>query len=282
MTTSKAAPFEGPEGADRSPTAERVPIALTVAGLDPSGGAGLVADIKTFHALGVYGTAVAATLTYQNSFGLSGRHDMSPAIVRGQLEALLADISPNAVKTGALGRADTIEAVANVILTHELFPVVLDPVFASSDGRPLTGEGGVRAFVGRLLPLATMVTPNQLELDTMCGFDTFDLDDVKAAAVWVIKKGARSLLVTGVPLEEEGARYSADLFFDGREFEVFRTPWVEGLGVHGTGCVLSAAAAAYLARGEGLREAAVLAREAVAGSIAGAVLPGSGSPCANI
>jgi len=274
MTTSPET--TGAEDGGRVPGGLR--IALTVAGLDPSGGAGIAADLKTFAALGVYGTAAATTLTFQNTWGMSARHDLPPEVVAGQLEALLSDVEPDAVKTGALGRVDTIEAVARVILEHELFPVVMDPVFASSEGKPLVEEGGVETFVERLMPLAAMVTPNKRELETICGFETFDLSDVEAAAVWVFKRGARSVLVTGVPLEEEGSVYSADLFFDGSGFEVFRRPWVEGLRVHGTGCVLSAAAAAFLAKGEGLRDAAAMALKAVAASIAGAVSPGSGAP----
>lgn len=280
MTTSQAGQAEERRAREGAPAGDRIRVALSVAGLDPSGGAGIIADLRTFEALGVFGTAVATTLTYQNTWGVSGRHDLPPGVVAGQLEAVLSDFLPHAMKTGALGRPDTIEAVARVILEHEVFPVVMDPVFASSDGKPLIGEGGVAAFVGRLLPLAALVTPNQRELEAICGFDTFDLSDVRAAAVWVIKQGAHAVLVTGVPLEQDGAMCSADVLFDGGEFEVFTSPWVEGLRVHGTGCVLSAAAAGYLAKGFELREAVSLAREAVARAIAGAVNPGSGVPCA--
>lgn len=268
----------GPRG---GPGGDRPRVALTVAGLDPSGGAGIIADLKTFDALGVYGTAVVSSLTYQNTWGVSGRHDLAPEIVVGQLEAVLADVEPHAAKTGVLGRADTVEAVAHTLSERMITPLVVDPVMASGDGKPLLGDGGVDALVRHLMPLATLVTPNRRELDAMCGFDTFDLSDVKAAAIWLIKHGARAVLVTGVPHEEGGARYSVDMLFDSREFEVFQSPWVEGLRVHGTGCVLSAAITAYLATGLELRASVALAREAVARAMARPVQPGSGVPCAD-
>jgi hydroxymethylpyrimidine/phosphomethylpyrimidine kinase len=258
-------------------------VALTVAGLDPSGGAGIIADLRTFDALGVYGMTVVTTLTVQNTAKMLRRHDVSPAIVGEQLEAIFADRRPNAVKVGALGERGMVDAVADV-LKKEKFngPLVLDPVIASSSGAPLLDDDGIEALVRTLVPLSTLVTPNMREVASLCGFDVFDMMDAEAAALRLVSLGANAALITGVKFTPpDGTPRAADIFCEGKDIEVFESPWTEDLDVHGTGCVLSAAAAAGLAKARGVRSAVLEARRFVRAAMDGAVKPGRGAPVAN-
>lgn len=255
--------------------------ALAIGGLDPSGGAGLVADARTFTALGVHPMAVAATITYQSTLGVEGRFDLPAEAVVRQLEALFDDRVPNAVKTGALGTAAAVEAVASFIRGEYSGPLVVDPVAFAGEGGELLDAEGTEALIARLLPLATMVTPNAAEASRLSGFEVRDVKDAEAAALRLISMGARSALVTGLEVSEEGQAVAADVFCDGDEMEVFTAPWVAGLRVHGTGCVLSAALAALLAEGSGLADAVRRAREFTAAAIRGAAFPGRGSGCAD-
>jgi hydroxymethylpyrimidine/phosphomethylpyrimidine kinase len=273
-----------PEPGACGPEPDRVevsPSVLTVAGLDPTGGAGILADVRTFEALGAHGMAVVSSITYQNTQGVLGRLDLDHAVVTSQLDAVLSDVEPAATKTGVLGGADTIREVALMLGERDVTPVVVDPVIQSGDGKSLLGDGGLDAINEWLLPRAALVTPNVLELEALCGFDLFDLPDLKTGAFWLVKQGASAVLVTGWRMEEDGRKYSVDVLFDGKEYELFRSPWAEGLFVHGTGCVLSAAVTVYLGLGLGLREAVTRGRELVAAAIAGAVSLGKGAPCAN-
>ena len=279
MSTSREPGRTSGESAEKAQATRTA--ALSIAGLDPSGGAGIIADLRTFEALGVYGMAVVTSVTYQSTIGVLGRYDLAPEVVSSQLDALFSDTPPAAVKTGMLGRADTIAAVARALEEHEDWPVVVDPVMQSSDGKPLLAVGGLEAMLADLMPRATLVMPNVAELEALCGFELFDVSDLRTGAYWLARQGARGVLVTGWRLEEEGTDYAADLFFDGADFEVFKTPWVEGLRVHGTGCVMSAAVTAHLARGTDLRGAVELGARAVSLAIEGAVAVGKGIPCAN-
>lgn len=256
-------------------------LALSAAGLDPSGGAGIIADVRTFDACGAYGMAVVTTVTYQSTRGLEGRHDLSPLVVRRQLEAICSDAVPDAVKTGALGIAETAEEVASFIEQKRLSPLVVDPVAASGGGEPLLAEEGFEVLARRFLPLAALVTPNVDELSMLCGFEVFDIDDVKAAAFRLVEMGAGAVLVTGVRVDDRGRAAAADVLLDGTDFEVFTRPWVEGAVVHGTGCVLSAAITAFLAIGSDLRSAVARGRELVGAAMESPVRPGTGAPCAN-
>jgi hydroxymethylpyrimidine kinase/phosphomethylpyrimidine kinase len=257
-------------------------VALTVAGLDPSGGAGLIADLRTFDSLGVYGMAVASTLTVQSTKGLSGRHDVPADVVGAQFEELFADRRPNAMKTGALGSRDNIVEVAYLLDKHEYpGPLVVDPVLSSGDGEPLLDEDGVEAMTSALLPHATLVTPNIDEVSLLCAFEVFDVKDMEAAALRLVAMGARAALVTGGTQPGGGMQFAADVFCDGQAIEVFTSPWIEGGRVHGTGCVLSAAITACLARGMDLRSAVREGRRTVHASMEAAVMPGHGALVAN-
>ena len=256
-------------------------VALTIAGLDPSGGAGIIADVRTFDTVGAYPMAVACSLTYQSTKGLMGRHDLPPEIVIRQLETLLQDRKPDALKTGVLGRADTITEVARLYRKHSLARLVVDPIAASGDGKQLLEDKGFEALIEHLLPLATIVVPNLEETSRICGFKVFDVNDVKAAALFIKKMGAKAVLITGARVEERGRPMAADVFFDGHSHKVVTSPWMDGERVHGTGCVLSAAITASLALGKDLESAVARGRNIVRIAMERAVSPGTGVPCAD-
>ncbi|MFH1149337.1 MAG: bifunctional hydroxymethylpyrimidine kinase/phosphomethylpyrimidine kinase [Actinomycetota bacterium] len=264
------------------PRAERPAVALSVAGLDPSGGAGLVADARTFDAMGVFPMCVAATVTYQNTLGLKGRYDLPPEVVWGQLEALFEDRKPDAVKTGALGSARVVTEVARFLGDHLDGLLVVDPVLASEGGGPLFDEGAAGALRELLVPRAALLTPNAAEASVLTGLEASTVEEMETAAGRLLKMGAASVLVTGGRTGEEGAALAVDVYCDPGGIEVMSSPWLEGESVHGTGCVLSAAITAALATGLSMREAVSRGRAFVRRAMERPVRPGAGSPCANI
>lgn len=251
---------------------------LSIAGLDPSGGAGLLADARTFVALGTWPLAVATTVTFQSTIGLGGRFDLPREVIVRELKELFADRKPNALKTGALGGGETAGAIAEFIEAEFEGPVVVDPVLAAGSGGALLGEEGVRALVEQLLPRATLVTPNAKEAALLTGFEVSDIKDAEAAALRLIAMGARSALVTGVKTDSDGSTRAADVFCDGEDLVVYTSAWRDGLDVHGTGCVLSAAIAACLAKGMSLQKAVGTGRLVTLGAIEGAIATGRGAP----
>ncbi|MBU1670992.1 MAG: bifunctional hydroxymethylpyrimidine kinase/phosphomethylpyrimidine kinase [Actinobacteria bacterium] len=263
------------------PRAERPAVALSIAGLDPSGGAGLVADARTFSAMGVFPMCVAATVTYQNTLGLKGRYDLPPEVVWGQLEALFEDRKPDAVKTGALGSARVVTEVARFLGDHLAGPLVVDPVLFSESGGRLFDEGAAGALRELLLPRAALLTPNVSEAAVLTGIEVWTLAEMEAAAERLLNMGAVAVLVTGGRLEEDGVTVAVDVYSDPDGTEVLRSPWLEGQSVHGTGCVLSAAITAALATGRTMKEAVASGRAFVRRAMQCAVRPGAGSPCAN-
>jgi len=225
------------------------PRALTIAGSDSGGGAGIQADLKTFGALGVYGMTAITAVTVQNTKGVSGYEELSPQTVGEQIRAVVTDIGVDAAKTGMLASAAIVEAVAEALAETQVPNLVVDPVFMSKHGHPLLADDAVEALRKRILPLATLVTPNLPEASGLAGFRVDSAASMKEAAEAIRSFGPRAVLVKGGHLP--GDR-SDDLFFDGT-----RLLWVEGERVdtpntHGTGCVLSSAITAYLARGDDL------------------------------
>jgi len=255
--------------------------ALSVAGLDPSGGAGIIADVRTFDALGVYGMAAVATVTYQNTTGVTGRFDLPADALLSQVEAIFSDRMPNAIKTGALGSAAAARELGLMLAERFAGPVVVDPLVLSATGARLLDEDGVSALERFLLPGAAMVTPNVKEVELLSGFDVFDVSDAEAAALRLVDAGARSALITGMKTLDAGETVAADIFCDGDGIEVFTSPWVEGLQVHGSGCLLSAAVTAGLAQGMTLKDAVRQARALVRAAIEVPVFPGRGAACAD-
>ena len=251
------------------------PVALTIAGSDPSGGAGLQADLKAFHRHGAYGMAVATLLTVQNTRTVSDVRILEPAFVLAQLDAVLADIPPHAAKTGALGNAAVIEAVASRA-AHFPFPLVVDPVMVSKHGMPLIADDAVDALVARLLPHAALVTPNLAEAERLTGLRVQDAAGMERAARAIAAMGPRHVLVKGGHLEGD----AMDLLWSEGRVTAFAAPRIASMHTHGTGCVLSASIAARLSRGEAMADAVAGAKRFVRSAIEGA--PGLGGGCGPI
>ncbi|HTT60743.1 MAG TPA: bifunctional hydroxymethylpyrimidine kinase/phosphomethylpyrimidine kinase [Bryobacteraceae bacterium] len=221
-----------------------LPVALTIAGSDPIGGAGIQADLKTFHQFGVYGEAVITLLTVQNTVRVS-RVDCIPAeLVLAQLEAVLEDIPPQAAKTGALGNREIVEAVAAAAAGFR-FPLVVDPVMISKHGQPLISEDATAALRKLLLPRAILICPNLPEAQQLTGIAVHTLDDMRTAAKCLCEMGAKAALVKGGHLHES----AVDVLFDGQDWREFTAPHFDTPHTHGTGCTLSAGITAELARG---------------------------------
>jgi len=249
------------------------PVALTIAGSDPSGGAGIQADLKTFHQFGVYGEAVITLLTVQNTVRVSRVEVMPAELVLEQLRAVLEDIPPDAAKTGALGSVETVRAVARAAADFP-FPLVVDPVMISKHGLALVPETAVSAIRDDLLPRAALATPNLPEAAALAGMPIRTLGDVRRAAERLIEMGARAVLIKGGHMEDGDAR---DVFFDGAEWREFTAPHIETRHTHGTGCTLSAAITAGLARGLALTNAVRCAKRFVYDAIR--TNPGLGKGC---
>jgi len=238
------------------------PIALTIAGSDPSGGAGLQADLKTFHRFGVYGEAVVTLITVQNTLCVSRVECLAADLVVEQIRAVLKDIRPHAAKTGALGNRAIVEAVAETARDFD-FPLVVDPVLISKHGAPLLAEDARAALIERLIPRATLLTPNLHEAAALAGFPVRDPDQMRRAAEAIAKLGAQAVLVKGGHLETGATDV---LFFGGRFYE-FPAPRIVTRHTHGTGCTYSAAIAACLARGLALPEAVGAAKQFITEAI---------------
>ena len=236
------------------PHASAPRIALTISGSDPSGGAGLQADLKTFHQHGVYGQAVVATLTVQDTAAVRESFPVEASLVGAQIDALLADRPPAAAKTGALGSAAVVRAVA-ASLAGLSAPIVVDPVLVATSGAPLLEAEAVDVLLERLLPRSTLVTPNAEEAARLTGLPAATVDEAAEACRALVALGPEAALVTGVV---EGSRIADVLVADG-EVRVFRSERLE-VESHGTGCTLSAAITALLARGEDLASAVEAAR----------------------
>lgn len=222
-------------------------VAMTIAGSDPSGGAGLQADLKTFHQHGVYGTSIVTLLTVQNTQSVDAVERLGPELVAQQLDAVLSDIPAAAAKTGALGSAPVIEVIAARAATWT-FPLVVDPVMISKHGARLLDPDAVDRVRSNLLPQAFLVTPNLAEAAVLADLDVKDSATMELAARAIADLGPRHVLIKGGHLPEE----ALDILYSDGIFHRFRAPRIDTLHTHGTGCVLSAAIAARLARGDGL------------------------------
>jgi hydroxymethylpyrimidine/phosphomethylpyrimidine kinase len=258
--------------------------ALTIAGSDPSGGAGIQADLKTFAAFGLYGASAITAITVQSTKGVEAVAPLSADLVTAQIEAVAADLSIHATKVGMLGTAAIVEAVAAAIAELDLPLVVVDPVLVSSSGERLLDADGVQTLCLELLPRARVVTPNIPEAEALSGLRIASRDGAREAARRIHGMGAAAVVVTGGhaqwddqgsgPLSEGSRRDVVDLLFDGREFHQFRVARVDSRQTHGTGCTFSSAVAAGLALGQELPDAVARAQQYVAGAIAHA--PGIG------
>ena len=249
-----------------------VPKALTVAGSDSGGGAGIQADLKTFSAFQVFGMSVITAVTAQNSIGVTGVHDLPPEFVALQLDAVLGDFGADAVKLGMLSTAPIIRAVAARLTAHGQTRVVLDPVMIAKSGAPLLQPDARAALVETVLPLAEVVTPNLHEAAVLADMTVKTEPDMEEAARRIHARGPRHVLVKGGHLADS----ATDLLYDGRGFTRFPAPRLDSPNTHGTGCTLSAAIAAGLARGAPLAAAVGQAKVYVTAAIRAGFAPGRG------
>lgn len=253
-----------------------IKTALTIAGSDSIGGAGIQADLKTFSRLRVYGMSVITALTAQNTAGVSGIMEVPPDFVARQLDAVLKDVSPDALKTGMLKTSAVVEVVAGKVREYGLTKLVVDPVMLSKSGAPLLDPDAAAAFRRLLLPLSLVVTPNTEEAQVLTGNQIRTADDMEEAALALYAMGARHVLIKGGHLEGD----ATDVLFDGSEFSRFRAERLPGRDSHGTGCVLSAAITAQLALGKTVHEAVQLGKDFVTEAIRNGLRIGSGrGPC---
>lgn len=229
------------------------PVALTIAGSDSGGGAGIQADLKTFEAHGVFGTSVVTAVTAQNTLGVSAVHAIPTDVVRAQIDAVAADLRPAAVKTGMLASAELIETVAAGLSSHALTPVVVDPVMVATSGDRLLAEDALSTLVDVLLPHATLVTPNLPEAAILVGRPVEGVDDMAEVARAIGDVGPGAVLLKGGHLGDGDA--VVDVLWSGGEVHLWEHPRLDTQHTHGTGCTLSSAIAARLARGDELLHA---------------------------
>ncbi len=227
------------------------PVALTVAGSDSGGGAGVQADLKTFHALGVFGTSALTAVTVQNTLGVSAIHKVPAELVAAQIAAVAADLHPAACKTGMLADAAIIGAVARALREADLKSLVVDPVMVAASGDPLLEDAAVAALRKELLPLASLVTPNLDEAEILTDRSVRSEDEMRVAAEALLASGCGAVLLKGGHLEGDEV---VDLFYDGTAWLEWRSPRLHTRSSHGTGCTLSAAVTASLASGYALDE----------------------------
>jgi len=250
-----------------------VPRALTIAGSDSGGGAGIQADLKTFAAFGVYGMSAITAITAQNTQGVVAAQELPVALIQAQIRAVAEDIGVDALKTGMLASPEIVVGVAATIRELRLKNLVVDPVMVAKGGHPLLAPAAQETVARELLPLASVVTPNLFEASILVGFEVRSLDDMQRAAKALIERGVAWAVVKGGHLE--GAE-AVDVVYDGREFSLLRAPRIDTTSTHGTGCTFSAAIAAGLAKGQPPLKAIERAKDFVTAAIASAADLGHG------
>ncbi|HUA35314.1 MAG TPA: bifunctional hydroxymethylpyrimidine kinase/phosphomethylpyrimidine kinase [Candidatus Binataceae bacterium] len=250
-----------------------IPLALTIAGSDPGGGAGIQSDIRTFAALGVYGYSVITSIIAQSSSRVTRVDAVKPAMIAAQIEVLLAESMPLAIKTGAMGSAGAVRETARAIVRFKMPRPVVDPVTIASSGARLIDKRGERMLRDELIPLARIVTPNVPEAEALAGIAIRDRDSIREGAAKILAMGAKAVVIKGGHFADRAR--STDLYFDGRKFIELRAPRQKS-GAHGTGCVFSAAIAAHLARGAKLEDAVSAAKEFVTLALANSFKLGRG------
>ena len=250
---------------------ERQKIALTIAGSDPTGGAGFQADLRTFNNMGVYGLSVPTVLTAQNTEGVYSIHEVPADFISKQLDVLLSDITPDAFKTGMLYSTEAVKAVALKVKEYSLKNLVIDPVTVSSTGVQLLEDKGLDAIKSGLFPFSKVITPNIYEASVLTGIDVRNEKTMKESAVILMEQGCEAVIITGGHLEKK----AVDMLFNGEEFLALENERLEG-EFHGTGCLFSSAITACLALGYGLNEAFIKAKEIVWNAMKTAVPAGNG------
>lgn len=252
-----------------------LPNALTIAGSDSGGGAGIQADLKTFASLGVYGTSVITALTAQNGLGVTGIHAPDAGFVVQQLKAVLDGFPIHAAKTGMLFSAEIIDALAEELKKTD-FPLVVDPVCVSTSGHALIKDDAVEVMKKKLFPLASLITPNKPETEVLTGIKLVDNKSVEEAGKKLLAMGAKAVLIKGGHFEEKPV-FVTDWFMDSEgKTEALRQPHVDTVNSHGTGCTLSAAITAYLAKKQPLIVAVKKAQEYLNCALRHSYAPGKG------
>ena len=262
-------------------------VCLTIAGLDPSGGAGIIADIKTFGAFGCFATAAVSSLTFQNTTGVFGAVHQTAETVRGQVEPILQDFEVSALKTGMLPTREVIEETARLVKENKLKNFVVDPVVRSTSGFDLIDDEALRGLTENLFPLSEVITPNLPEAERIAKMKIRSSSDVKKAARLMQSMGARNVLIKGGHLlegerlkaegeREVGNKTARDFLFETGKLTIFEGEFIETDATHGTGCVLAAAITANLALGKNLIEAVGIAKKFVFEAIRNAPNLGKG------
>ncbi len=223
-----------------------IPRALTIAGSDSGGGAGIQADLKTFAALNVYGMSAITSITAQNTVGVAGVHDVPAAFVAQQIDLVVQDIGVDAAKTGMLSNAEIVHAVSEAVRRNGITKLVVDPVMVAKSGDALLQADAREALIAELLPLAYVVTPNLPEAESLTGMCITDMDGMQEAAKALHAKGPRHVVIKGGHL---AAAEAIDLLYDGETFQTFSASRIDTKNTHGTGCTFSAAIVALLAKG---------------------------------
>ncbi len=258
------------------PGAGSPPVTLSIAGFDPTAGAGIAADLKTFAAHSCYGVAAITALTVQGAKGVRKVEPVSAEVLKAQIEELLRDVPIAAAKIGMLATRANVAAVADLLGKAKLPFVVLDPVLRSTSGAELLEPSGVKELIKHLLALATVITPNIAEAAALSGIEIKSFDEMKAAAEKLHQLGARAVVITGGDLEKP-----VDLLYDGKTFTPFGGQKIKSENTHGTGCTFSSAVAANLACGRQLDDAVMLAKAYVVKAIEKGFAPGKGKGALN-
>lgn len=235
-----------------------VSMALTIAGSDSGGGAGIQADLKTFQMLEVYGMSVITAITAQNTLGVHGVYDVPLEGIAQQLDAIMADLPPNAVKTGMLSKPEVIDLIADKVIHYKIEQLVVDPVMVAKGGASLLAQEAIEALRTKLLPLAAAVTPNLPEAEVLTGRSITSLEQMKDAAKYLVEViGVRSAVVKG----GHASGPPTDVFFDGTECHLLPGERLETRHTHGTGCTFSSVITSGLAKGMSLQESVRLAKQ---------------------
>ncbi len=239
--------------------------ALTIAGSDSGGGAGIQADIKTFTAFGVYGMSAITALTAQNTIGVQGIFEITPEFIVEQIKSIMTDMGADAAKTGMLANEVIVKAVAGAIQEYRIPNIVVDPVMIAKGGEPLLSGTARRSIIEQLIPLATVVTPNVFEAETMLDMKIHSLEDMKTAAMKLKRTGCQWVVIKGGHLASESE--ATDVVYDGVDFHQVSSPRYHTGNTHGTGCTFSSAIAAGLAKGYAPLKAIQCAKEFISAAI---------------
>ncbi|MFC1839407.1 bifunctional hydroxymethylpyrimidine kinase/phosphomethylpyrimidine kinase [Thermodesulfobacteriota bacterium] len=248
--------------------------ALTIAGSDSGGGAGIQADLKTFTAFGVFGTSAITALTAQNTVGVQGIHEVDPGFVRQQIKSVIDDIGADAVKTGMLVNPEIVKVVADVIREYNLDNVVVDPVMIAKSGDSLLSEEACKTVIDELVPLSTVVTPNIHEAEVMLDMSITSLEDMKEAGKKIRKMGCKYVVIKGGHMDE--GEKATDVVYNGEEYFLLSEPRYETRNCHGTGCTFSSAITAGLAKGYPVLRAIQQAKAFISMAIKEGIEIGSG------